>query len=82
MERAEGKTIDLQDNVTLAVLNIICAMVFGSRYDLVDPEFRDLVELNVMMSRLFINGPEITNTSLVKVFTNKYNGGCQGMHEF
>ena len=59
LERAEGKTIDPQDNVTLAVLNIICAMVFGSRYDLVDPEFRDLVELNVKMSRLFINGQKL-----------------------
>ena len=58
-EQTEGKPIDPQNDVTLAFLNVICAMVFGSRYDLEDPEFYSLSELNAKFSRVFINGQKL-----------------------
>ena len=35
-ERTDGAPVDHQNDISLAVLNLICAMVFSSRYDLED----------------------------------------------
>ena len=41
-EKVEGRAHDPQDDVVLAVTNIICAFVFGSRYDQENPEFHTI----------------------------------------
>ncbi|EDO48191.1 predicted protein [Nematostella vectensis] len=40
----EGRAHNPKDDVNLAVLNIICSFVFGSRYDMDDPEFHTVVD--------------------------------------
>ena len=37
----------------LAIMNVICAMIFGSRYDLEDEEFKDILHANVTFIRAF-----------------------------
>ena len=39
-EKVEGRAHVPRDDVVLAVTNIICALVFGSRYDLENPSFK------------------------------------------
>lgn len=58
-ERTKEMPVDLQNDVTLAFLNVICAAVFGSRYDLDDPEFKALSELNAKFSRVILNGQKL-----------------------
>ena len=41
-----GKPQDPRKAIELFVLNVICAAVFGSRYELEDPEFLKIVEAN------------------------------------
>ena len=49
-ERTDGAPVNTQNDISLAVLNVICAMVFSSRYDLEDSEFYDIIELNSKIS--------------------------------
>ena len=58
-ERTDGAPVDPQNDISLAVLNVICAMVFDSRYDLEDPEFYDIIKLNSKISRLFSTGQSL-----------------------
>ena len=58
-ETTNGAPVDTQNDISLAVLNVICAMVFSSRYDLEDPEFYDIIELNSKISRLFSTGQSL-----------------------
>ena len=53
-ERTNGAPVDTQNDISLAVLNVICAMVFSSRYDLEDPEFYNIIELNSKIQKLHI----------------------------
>ena len=52
-ERTNGAPVDTQNDIILAVLNVICAMEFSSRYELEDPKFYDIIELNSKISGLF-----------------------------
>ena len=58
-EMTDGAPVDTQNDISLAVLNVICAVVFNSRYDLEDPEFYDIIELNSKISRLFSIGQSL-----------------------
>lgn len=42
-ESVEGRAHDPHKDVVLAVINVICAFVFGSRYNLEDPEFNTIL---------------------------------------
>ena len=41
-----GQPHDITKEIRLAVTNVICALVFGSRYELDDPEFTKFMEIN------------------------------------
>ena len=41
-----GRPHDITKEIRLAVMNVICALVFGSRYELDDPEFTKFIEIN------------------------------------
>ena len=45
-EMTEGRPHNPRDILSLGVMNIICGIVFGKRYDLNDPEFHKVVEFN------------------------------------
>ena len=38
-----------------AIINIVCAIVFGSRYDINDPEFHKVIEYNELLAQGFSN---------------------------
>ncbi|EDO46976.1 predicted protein [Nematostella vectensis] len=50
----KGIPIDPTKDVFLATMNVICAMVFGGRYEIDDPEFLMIVEYNQKMFPLFL----------------------------
>ena len=56
LEKHEGQATDL-DEIRLAVLNIICAMVFGSRYELDNPEFKQILHDVPPYVQLFCYAP-------------------------
>jgi len=41
-----GQPHDITKEIRLAAMNVICALVFGSRYELDDPEFTKFMEIN------------------------------------
>ena len=41
-----GQPHDITKEIRLAVMNVICSLVFGSRYELDDPEFTKFIEIN------------------------------------
>ena len=71
LEKTKGKPTDPHDDINLAVLNVICAMVFGSRYEFEDPEFYKLIELNSTVGRLFASGQKLQILPLLKYLPTK-----------
>ena len=51
-----GQPQDFTKDILLAVTNVFCAMVFGSRYDMDDPEFARLIEVDSGILHMFTNG--------------------------
>ena len=46
IQSTNGRPHDMTEEIRLAVTNVICALTFGSRYELDDPEFTKFVELS------------------------------------
>lgn len=57
-----GKPHDVLKEIRLAVMNVICALAFGYRYELDDPEFSRLLEMTNGVAQMVASG------SLVDVF--------------
>ena len=57
-----GQAHDITKEIRLAVMNVICALVFGSRYELDDPEFTKFMEINDTIVNTLASG------SVVDVF--------------
>ena len=72
-EAVEGRAHDPQHDIVLAVINIICAFVFGSRYDLDDPEFYTILRYN----QQFVQGFRAGN--LVDYFPWLRHFPCKGL---
>lgn len=49
----QGEAIDPKKDITLTILNVICAVVYGESYDIKDEEFLRIVEYNDDFIRLF-----------------------------
>ena len=49
----QGKSVDPKNDIVLTILNVICAVVYGERYDLEDEEFARIIEYNDQFIRLF-----------------------------
>lgn len=49
----QGKAIDPNDDISLMVLNVICAVVYGESYELEDEEFQTIKKYNNHFIRLF-----------------------------
>ena len=73
-ERTDGAPVNTQNDISLAVLNVICAMVFSSRYDLEDSEFYDIIELNSKISQLFSAGQSLQLFPWLKYLPTKLMG--------
>ena len=57
-----GRPHDIAKEIRLAVMNVICALVFGSRYELDDPEFVKFMEITNTVATVVSAG------SIVDVF--------------
>ena len=57
-----GRPHEITKDIRLAVMNVICALVFGSRYELDDPEFTKFMEINDTITSMVSAG------SVVDVF--------------
>ena len=57
-----GKPHDITKDIRLAVMNVVCALVFGKRYELDDPEFTKFIEINDTILSILATG------SVVDVF--------------
>ena len=51
-----GQPHDITKEIRLAVMNVICALVFGSRYELGDPEFTKFMEITNTIARVVVAG--------------------------
>lgn len=51
-----GQPYDITEDLLLAVTNVFCVMMFGSRYELDDPEFTRLAEIESEIFNMFTNG--------------------------
>lgn len=49
----KGKAMDPKDDISLLVLNVICAIVYGESYRLEDEEFQRIIKYNDHFVRLF-----------------------------
>lgn len=70
-EAVEGRAHDPQDDVVLAVINIICAFVFGSRYDMENPEFRTILRYNQQFVQGFRAGNLVDYFPWLRHFPSK-----------
>jgi len=62
VQSRNGKPYDITNEIRLAVMNVICALVFGSRYELDDPEFSRFLEMTNGIAKMVASG------SVVDVF--------------
>lgn len=70
-ESVEGRAHDPQHDIILAVINIICAFVFGSRYDLDDPEFYTILHYNEQFVQGFRAGNLVDYFPWLRHFPSK-----------
>ncbi|KAK3727608.1 hypothetical protein QZH41_004588 [Actinostola sp. cb2023] len=47
-----GKPIDIEHDIYLTTTNVVCAIVYGKRYEIDDPEFLDIKDYNITSFRL------------------------------
>lgn len=48
-----GQPVDPKIDLTVAVMNVICSLVYGQRYDIHDPEFERIVDYNDKFIEIF-----------------------------
>lgn len=49
----DGEAVDPKIDITVAVMNVICSLVYGQRYDIHDPEFERIVDYNDKFVEIF-----------------------------
>ena len=62
VQSRNGQPHDITIEIRLAVMNVICALAFGSRYELDDPEFSRFLEMTNGVTKVLASG------SVVDVF--------------
>ncbi|XP_031550021.1 steroid 17-alpha-hydroxylase/17,20 lyase-like [Actinia tenebrosa] len=61
-----GNPFNPRPNIVNAVLNIICAILFGERYSLNDPEFYEIERFHSSLTRIFAKGQILDIFPLLK----------------
>ena len=56
VQSRNGQPHDITKEIRLAVMNVICALVFGSRYELDDPEFSRFLEITNGVVKIVASG--------------------------
>ena len=66
-----GEPHDITKDIRLAVMNVICALVFGSRYELNDPEFARFVEMTNRIVTMLASGSVVDMFPWLRFFPFK-----------
>ncbi|XP_072170203.1 steroid 17-alpha-hydroxylase/17,20 lyase-like [Diadema setosum] len=66
-----GPVCDIEDELNLAIINVISQLTFATRYTLDDPEYLALVESNQKFSSLLKPGDPIDVFPALKIFPSK-----------
>ncbi|XP_057300618.1 steroid 17-alpha-hydroxylase/17,20 lyase-like isoform X2 [Hydractinia symbiolongicarpus] len=66
-----GVPVDLHHELGLAVMNVVCAMIFGHRYEINDPEFQNLIKSNTLFVRGFEYDSFIDVFPILRYLPNK-----------
>ena len=67
-QNAMREPFDPKYKVYLAVVNAMCAIVFGNKYEINNPEFYEIVELNNRLDRIGANGEILDRFPWLKYF--------------
>jgi len=73
-ERIKGlgsKPVDPHKDFALAIINIICSLVFGKRYEKDDPEFLNVVQYNTLITQGFSHTRAVAFLSWLRFFPNE-----------
>ncbi|KAJ7319205.1 hypothetical protein OS493_036368 [Desmophyllum pertusum] len=63
-----GQPHDITKEIRLAVTNVICALVFGSRYELDDPEFTKVTEITEGIVKMIASGSVVDALPWLRFF--------------
>lgn len=66
-----NQTIDISDDLNLAVLNVICDMTFGQRYEIDDFEYRAILDSANKFTAILQHGDPVDFIPALKIFPNK-----------
>ena len=81
VQSSNGQPHDITTEVQLAITNMICTMVFGSRYELDDPEFTKLVEITKGIFAMLGSGSMVDVFPWLKFFPFKAAQGYKKICE-
>ena len=85
IQTKNGQPHDIKSDILLSVVNMYCAMMFGSRYDLDDPEFARLAEAESSIFHTFVTGTLADVLPILKIFPFKsimsHKGYCKDQDE-
>ena len=71
LHTTNGQPHDITKEIRLAVMNVVCALVFGSRYELDDPEFSRFDEITDKLFKMLGSGSVTDVFPWLKVFPFK-----------
>ncbi len=74
-----NEAVDIRNDLSLSVMNIICTICFGTRYELDDPEFLRLVQANTWFFQNIQNAAAIDAFPLLRYLPFKT---LKMLHEF
>ncbi|KAJ7319208.1 hypothetical protein OS493_036371 [Desmophyllum pertusum] len=66
-----GQPHDITKEIRLAVMNVICTLVFGSRYELDDPEFTKVIEITEGIVKMIASGSVVDAFPWLRFFPFK-----------
>ena len=67
LSKKDGMYCDISNELNLAVLNVICDMTFGQRYEITDAEYKDILESNHKFTAVLEPGDPIDIIPALKV---------------
>ena len=67
LSKKDGMYCDISDELNLAVMNVICDMTFGQRYEITDTEYKEILESNRKFTAVLEPGDPIDIIPALKV---------------
>ncbi|XP_072045615.1 steroid 17-alpha-hydroxylase/17,20 lyase-like [Amphiura filiformis] len=71
LQQKTNQPTDISDDLNLAVLNVICDMTFGQRYEIHDSEYRAILDSANKFTAILQHGDPIDFIPALKIFPSK-----------